>query len=238
VSDPQLGNRVPVPYPPKPPGSLPILVIPRHDISHGTGGTKAGEDEPVYIRQSLAIMSYLDELCDSGEHGFPQSAYPMRGADTLERARVSELLLLADECTSMWNPVRTFGSGAGTMNKPAAVKEMFRWVHQALVTIETWLGECPELLSAARVTMADIVLCQFLEFIVDCYGIDMTKSASAGQETVDLYNRQVVFPNLRQFFEAFKVRPSARRDTEAGQVPRKEMLTKKVTWVEDVLQDG
>lgn len=178
VSDSQFGDTAAPGFPPRPTGSLPILAIPPSNSSNETPVT--------YIRQSLAIISYLDELCDSGKGGFPKSAYPMRGANALGRAHVMELLALADECTISWNPVRTFGSGAGTMSIPAASKEMIRWIHRTLATIELYFkgrdfsglkrdGDNRVLEGSKEgPNIAEIILYQFLEFTKDCYGIDMT----------------------------------------------------------------
>ncbi|KAI9869642.1 MAG: hypothetical protein M1823_009003, partial [Watsoniomyces obsoletus] len=71
VSDPQDGNAVvdSKNYPPRPAGSLPILAIPS---SSGLEGDVA------YIRQSSAILNFLDELCDEGKWGFPKSPHRMR----------------------------------------------------------------------------------------------------------------------------------------------------------------
>jgi hypothetical protein len=52
------------------------------------------------------------------------------------------------------------------------------------------------------VTMADIVLYQFFEFTVDCYGIDVTELHLDSQgEVKDVYGRLVVyaFPKLKEF---------------------------------------
>jgi len=127
-SDGKPGQQVAPEFPPKPAGSLPILAIP----SEGSDGNISF----THIRQSLAIMNCLDEICDAGSHGFPKSKYSMRGANALERARNMEVLALADECTTAWNPVRMFGTGAGTMSIPAASKEMIRRVYRPLATIE------------------------------------------------------------------------------------------------------
>ena len=60
----------------------------------------------------------------TGTFGSPPSTHSFLGHDPLSRARVTEILALADECTTAWNPVRTFGTGAGTMSIPEASKEM------------------------------------------------------------------------------------------------------------------
>ncbi|KAF9768129.1 hypothetical protein IL306_014603 [Fusarium sp. DS 682] len=226
VSDPQLGDAAPKAFPPRPSGSLPILAIPNHD---------SGSESYTYIRQSLAIMNYLDELCDSGEHGFPKSAYSMRGEDALGRARVTELMCLADELTIAWNPVRTFGTGAGTLSLPEASKEMLRWLQRTLTTIEDWFQDkdFSELRQggARGPNMAEIVLYQFLEFAKDCYGKDMTKGF--GQKGLDVYGRKETsdeFPKLAEFYEAFKTRMSAIRDEAAGEVAGEKALKAMQTW--------
>lgn len=227
VSDPQLGNTVDPKYPPKPSGSLPILAIPQDDSGNNF----------TYIRQSLAIMNYLDELCDGGLEGFPLSSHSMRGANILERARVIEVLALADECNTLWNPVRSFGTGVGPMPIPAASKEMLRWVRRSLMAIESMWKDRTDISSLrrgedGRVNMADIVLYQFLEFTADCYGVDMTRGS--GEIVKDVYGREVreEFPKLSEFYLAFKTRDSAVRDTLAGEVASPQVLEKMNTWFE------
>lgn len=227
VSDPQLGNTVDPKYPPKPPGSLPILALPQND----------SENSFTYIRQSLAIINYLDELCDGGLEGFPLSSHSMRGANILERARVTEVLALADECLTLWNPVRSFGTGVGPMPIPAASKEMLRWVRRSLMAIESWWKGRTDISSLrgggdSRVNIADIVLYQFLEFTADCYGMDMTHGS--GEIVKDVYGREVreEFPKLSEFYVAFKTRDSAVRDALVGEVASPQVLEKMKTWLE------
>jgi glutathione S-transferase len=227
VSDPQLGSGVDPKYPPKPPGSLPILAIPQDDSGHNFS----------YVRQSLAIMNYIDELCDGGLEGFPLSIHSMRGANIVERAHVTEVLALADECNTLWNPVRSFGTAVGPMVIPAASKEMLRWVRRSLMAIETCWKDRTDISSLrrggdGRVNMADIVLYQFLEFTDDCYGVDMTRGS--GERVTDVYGREVLeaFPRLSEFYEAFKTRDSAVRDVLAGEVASPQVLEKMKTWFE------
>ncbi|KAF4957859.1 hypothetical protein FSARC_11155 [Fusarium sarcochroum] len=227
VSDPQLGDTAPKAFPPRPAGSLPILAIPGSDPSDFKSYT--------YIKQSIAIMNYLDELCDAGELGFPKSLYSMRGKDALSRARVTELLCLADELTTSWNPVRSFGTGAGTMSIPEASKEMMRWLHRTLATIEGWFQDRD--FSGLRQggdqgpNIAEIVLYQFLEFTKDCYGKDMTMGS--GEKALDVYGRteaSAEFPKLAEFYDAFKTRTSAIRDVSAGDVAGEKALKAMQTW--------
>ncbi|KAL7948678.1 hypothetical protein V8C42DRAFT_311987 [Trichoderma barbatum] len=230
VTDPQLVNQVDSRFPAKPPGSLPILAIPQDD--NGANFT--------YVRQSLAIMSYLDELCDNGTEGFPRSRYSMRGSDALQRAHINGVVALADECTSQWNAVRTFGTGAGTFALPEASKEMLRWVRRTLMTIEVAYKDrdmAPLIQSeregsaaSSNVNLADIVLYQFLEFTVDCYGVDMTHGS--GETAKDVYGRDVLeeYPKLVAFYDAFKTRKSVMRRAEQGEVPPLAALEKMKNW--------
>lgn len=228
VSDPQLGNSAPQEYPPRPVGSLPILAIASTNNSAAV--------EYTYIRQSLAIMNFLEEICSSGELGFPKPKYSMHGNDALSRARNNEVLALADECTADWNPVRTFGSGAGTISIPEASKEMLRWVHRPLLTIEGWWKDRDfsnlRTGSDSGPSMAEILLYQFLEFTKDCYGRDITRGS--GQTVKDVYGREVVekYDKLNEFYEAFRERDSAKRDEAAGEVPSEAVLKKMSTWAE------
>lgn len=230
VTDPQLGSIAPAEFSPKPPGSLPILAIP---ISENQA--KSPEDF-VYIRQSLAIMNYLDDLCDAGLDGFPKSAYPMRGAGILGRARDRELLSITEECMPGWNPVRLFGSGLGTMAIPVAAMESLRWIHRQLATIEGWWKDQDfsglQKDGDRQVTMAEIVLYGFLEFTVEVYGRDLTQGS--GKSGKDVYGGETIqsYPKLREFYKAFKTRDSARLDAAAGEVASDSIKAGGSTWHE------
>ncbi|CZR68725.1 uncharacterized protein PAC_18624 [Phialocephala subalpina] len=137
-------------------------------------------------------MNYLDELCDSGSAGFPKSKNSMRGDDILSRARNTEILGMAEELLVAWNPVRMFGTGAGSIHLPAASKEMLRWVHRGLWTVGTYLKDTDfsHLEEEGRgPSTAETVLYQFLEFVGDCYGVDLT--LGSGGMVKDVYGRMV-----------------------------------------------
>lgn len=99
VSDPQDGNKVfdPASFHPRPVGSLPILAIPSETIDD-----QGKPKDWVYIRQSMAMINYLEELCNTGQYGFSSPHGPLMGKDGLARARVGEVLSLAEECTIAW----------------------------------------------------------------------------------------------------------------------------------------
>lgn len=92
VSDPQDGNEVvDASLPERPAGSLPILAIPSE-----------GNKEWLHIRQSMSIMNYLEELCNNDEYGFSCPHGSLVGKDPLARARIGEILTLAEEGTVAW----------------------------------------------------------------------------------------------------------------------------------------
>lgn len=229
-------NEVVGDFPPRPIGSLPILAIP------STAGD-ADEHGRVYIRQSLAIMYFLEELCNDFQYGFAKgrcgSLLGKPGTGPLERARIAEVMSLADELTAAWNPVRMFGTNAGTMSFPAGAKEMLRWERRAFMTLERYLqGRDMSLLRAevlGHATMADIVLFQFFEFVEDCYGVDMT--IGSGEIVKDVYGKDVKeeFPTLVEFYQNFKTRESAKRIAEKGEVPPGNFKKNMSTWAEGVL---
>lgn len=229
VSDPQDGNKVTDPsLPPRPPGSLPILAIQHADA----------EDKWTYIRQSMAIISFLEDLCEAGDYGFSSPTGRLMPTKPLERARETEILSLAEELTVGWNPVRIFGTNAGTMSFPQGAKEMLRWERRALLAIETFLSErttASAKLLTGPATIAEIVLYQFLEFTKDCYSVDMT--IGSGEMVMDVYGREVKedFHQLREFFLVFRKRESARRALDAGEVPGAAPAKAMGTWADDVL---
>ena len=190
VSEPYNGDKVVEladKYPARPKGSLPILAI------HSSADFKG---DVTYIRQSSAILNFLDELCDMGQLGFPQSPYSKRRSVdyALQRARITEIRTLAEECLVSWNPVRIFGTAAGVspqLRNAEASKEMARWTKRTLTTIERWWNEEGRDVDSLReggdgqVTIADIVLYQFIEFIRDCYGVDLL--VGTGEKYEDVY---------------------------------------------------
>ena len=125
------------------------------------------------------------------------------------------------------------------MSVPAAAKEMIRWVCRPLATIEDWF-EDRDFSSlhqgqGGQVSIAEIVLYQFLEFTKDCYGVDMTQGS--GQKAKDVYGREVIerYAKIREFYDAFKTRDSAKRDPEAGEVAAEATLKKMQTWADGIL---
>ncbi|KAK5163913.1 uncharacterized protein LTR77_010308 [Saxophila tyrrhenica] len=137
VSDPQDGDEVvDRSFPSRPRGSLPILAV-RSDANDEDGKPS----QWFHVRQSMAIINSLEELCEQKLYGFDSPMGSLFGRDLMEQVRVNEVLILAEELTVIWNPVRTFGTKAGTMSYPQGAREMLRWVRRPLLAIEKWWQE-------------------------------------------------------------------------------------------------
>lgn len=243
VSDPQDGDTAAHGYPPRPLGSLPILAIPKSAVEVES---KPKEDDAngnyIFLGQSLAIIDYLEELCDSGKHGFPKSTYSMRGGPgVLDCARHNELLALGNEVLPTWNPVRLFGSSLGSVKIPEAARESVRWTYRHLAGVERILATSPRAKDFDSLrdeenghpTIAEIILYQFLEFTDEVYGVDVTKGNTV-DKAKDVYGREVTvgYPALKAFYQAFKTRSSAQLSSEDGTRPVQKIQEAGRTWWE------
>ncbi|TLS22121.1 uncharacterized protein PpBr36_09251 [Pyricularia pennisetigena] len=87
----------------------------------------------------------------------------------------------------------------------------------------------------AAVNVADVVLYQFLEFVDDCYGVDIT--VGSGEVVTNVYGLQVKdsFPMLVEFYTEFKKRDSAKRTEGAGEKPPAWALAVMTKWADGVL---
>jgi glutathione S-transferase len=228
VTDPHRGAQVPPNFPPKPPGSLPQLLVPCEADSG---------DSSIVFRQSASIINYIEELCTTGAYGFPKADHCMAGATPLERAHVTDVLAQADECMGNWNAVRLFGTGAGPMSIPAASKESLRWVRRALLAVETWWKErdvsALKQGGVGKVLISDIVMYEFLEFVSMDYGKDLT--VGSGQIVKDPYGRDVQesFDKLKEFFQTFGGRDSVKR-VESYEWPSEGPKNAMQTWAEGI----
>ena len=238
VSDPSEGDAVieSEKYPPRPKGSLPILAI---------FSTPSSEGNVAYIRQSSAILNFLEELCDEGKWGFPKSPYTMRGPgdNLLERARITEIRTLAEESLVSWNAVRIFGTGAGVPHllNAEASKEMAQWTKRTLTTIERlWVEEDRNVgaLKAGggeKVTMGDVVLYQFIDFVRTCYGVNLLMGS--GEKYTDVYGREQeeMFEKLNVFMKAMDTRESVMRGDR--EMPGLLALGKMTDWVNGIWKE-
>ncbi|KAL9105617.1 MAG: hypothetical protein Q9227_009229 [Pyrenula ochraceoflavens] len=234
VSDPQKGDSAPSGYPPRPTGSLPILAIP------STTGPSY-----TYLDQSVAIMSYLEGLCETqAVQGLTKPARLMSGGDdVLSRAKNLGYMHLADQALACWNPVRLFGSGAGLATPiPAAAKEALVWEKRELKALDKYLqqdADFPRRLKSAAAgigpVFGDIMLYSFLELADEMYGIDLTEGS--GRTSNDAYGRVgsvETYPALNEFYDLFKARPSVvRRSAESEEIPP-EIRKRGRMWAKEV----
>ena len=179
--------------PGKPPGTMPILVLPDGQA----------------ITQSLAIIEYFEDIIENPQEAWqkelvasmpPEKTRSMRGKqnDHLERARVREMLAIADEVTSL----STFGLHKGSklfeaMEPTSAEASRLAFAHceRNLGLLEQYYGGFEERME--KESGPNIVDCMFfsiLQFMKVLYGKDLI----AGR------------PNLVKFYETFKERDSAR----------------------------
>jgi glutathione S-transferase len=186
-------------YRPPPLGSLPILAIPKPSASDADG-----KDNYLYIRQTAAIINYLEDLCDTGTDGFPILP-SMRGATPMERARNDEIYGLAEECLSLWNPLRLTGSkmkeraeGNESTSNPKVSKDIYGLLTKRLRYVEKFLGERERLGfgldGGNKPSIVDVTLFGFLEFVDGFYGRDVTEG----------------FEKLRAFYHKFGKRQSVK----------------------------
>ncbi|KAL1605079.1 hypothetical protein SLS60_004622 [Paraconiothyrium brasiliense] len=233
VTDPAKGDHV-VPsqsfrFPPRPKGSLPILAIPPSDESQ----------DWTYIRQSMPIIYYLEEACaPGGQLAHLNARALIKGGDALERARIAEMLTLAEELLISWKPVRSFGTAVGTLKYPAGAKEMLRWVKRTVAAVDKLLvdrdlGYLKD--DTKTVSIAEIVLFHFFDFVEYCYGVDLTKGSGAVVKAVYGTETQEEYTRLEEFYRNFKVRESAKRDVEKGELAASDVLKVMQSWHPGVL---
>jgi glutathione S-transferase len=254
VSDPQEGEEVPPGFPPRPKGSLPLLAIPKSLVSNSTEAQNRDVDiESNYyiLGESLSVIQYLEDLCNTGKHGFPISTYSMAGGPhPLDRAYEYGLLNLANEVLTSFNPVRLFGSALGTLKIPEAARESLRWMHRHLAAIELHLAKSSRAKdfdalrdnNNGKPTIGEIVLYQYLESLHGIYSIDVTKGNTVDKST-GVYGREALldYPSLKAFYEAFKTRASVQVSHEDGSQPTDKMKENGRIWwpgsgVEDNLE--
>lgn len=123
------------------------------------------------------------------------------------------------------------------MSLPVVEEEMLKWVHRGLWTVETYLNDTDfsYLKEGGRgPSIAGIVLYQFLEFVDDYHGVDLT--LGSGEMMKDVYGRMVEqkYERLRDFYQTFKKRDSARREESLGDVPSEGTKKAMSTWAEGV----
>jgi glutathione S-transferase len=153
--------------PGKPPGSVPILAL--------------NDTKTTYIRQSIAILEYFEDLCDAA--GDESSS--RRGSTPIDRARTREIMSLADEATTHFSVACHKASAMFSLlegQSPAAARFAIESCMQCLRQIESYYAADPrfvdfggqEELILGDVSIADCVLFVLLQFAREMYAKDLT----------------------------------------------------------------
>ncbi|KAK3046218.1 hypothetical protein LTR09_012283 [Extremus antarcticus] len=138
------------------------------------------------VKQSIAILEYFEELyaADTEAGKYPS---PLIGRTTQERAKVRQLLLIAEEVIDAFGYTYRFGSigeamsGRSTPN-PLAARQAVSVIHEKLDILESYVDPVKENGSAMLVHLehpkdylflADCVLFASLQYLKDQYEIEM-----------------------------------------------------------------
>jgi glutathione S-transferase len=203
--------------------SIPILAIPTSAASPGK------EAKYTYIKQSLVILIYLEDLSETPGSDFYTPGKPsMRGRTALEKARVAELLFMIDECATLFRYWYYSGCHLNPEPNIETAKFMEKNLFDSLEKLNSYFldrdleflckplghagtegeGEEPDFMD--YVTIADCVLFAFFQYANGMFGRDL--SAGKGLE------------KLREFWERFGRRESARLETEYDREMQKEAM--------------
>ncbi|KAL8377117.1 hypothetical protein RB595_007997 [Gaeumannomyces hyphopodioides] len=180
----------------KPPGSVPVLRLP----------------DGSFIKQSVAILEYLEDVCDAPDPSQPwqaelaaaATAGSMRGGETAAcRARAREILALADEANSYFGLAAHKGArvfvGVEETDLKASRLAM-EYCRKAMGLLEPYYAdELPLLERGTRgVAIADCVVFSLVSFAEGLYDVDLC-SGPAGE-----------LPSLARFAQWFGKRESAK----------------------------
>ncbi|KAG5769103.1 hypothetical protein H9Q69_014128 [Fusarium xylarioides] len=152
--------------PGKPQGTAPILRLP---------------DEK-FIKQSIAILEYLEDNCDDPQQPWQvelaqNASGSMRGRTAEEKARVREVLGLADEVTSQFGFACHKGTALFGMleeTHPITAKLALEYCRKNLKLLEKYYeGDTRFGGRDGQVTIADCVLYSTLHFAKDLYALDL-----------------------------------------------------------------
>lgn len=178
--------------PGKPPGSVPILKLP----------------DGTFIKQSVAILEYLEDICDKPDPEQPwqldlansvTNKLSMRGATSEDKARMREILSLADEATSQFG----FACHKGTalfvpLERTSALTAnlVLEYCKKNLKLLEDQFADDFRLERGGRVTIAHCVLYSLLQFAAELYDMDLLSAPE--------------LPVLRRFYETYQERDATR----------------------------
>ncbi|KAM0264383.1 hypothetical protein ACHAPA_008309 [Fusarium lateritium] len=176
--------------PGKPAGSVPVLRLP----------------DGTFIKQSIAILEYFEDICQNPTETWQVELAKtakndsMLGQTAQEKARVREILSLADEVTSQFGFACHKGTELFKMieeTHPTTAKLILEYCQKNLKLIERYYENDPRFSSSdGQATIADCVLYSVLHFAKDMYAMDLLADPELA--------------SLRAFYEWFGGRESVR----------------------------
>ncbi|KAF4447047.1 hypothetical protein F53441_9346 [Fusarium austroafricanum] len=173
--------------PGKPKGTAPILRLP----------------DGTFIKQSIAILEYFEDICDHPEQPWQvelaKSANgSMVGRSSEEKARVREILSLADEVTSQFGLACHKGTALFKMletTHPLTAKLILEYCRKNIKLLERYYENDSRFNNYdSQATIADCVLYSVLHFAKDLYSLDLLADPE--------------LPSLQAFYEWFGKRES------------------------------
>ena len=181
--------------PGKPPGSLPILVFP----------------DGKSITQSLAVIQYFEDITDNPQETWQTELKEMaaissgnsrsmrgRSGDNMDKARVREMLALADEVTSLACFACHKGSKLFETLEPTngeGARLALEYCGRNLGLLDRYYGDFEErMANDSGPNIVDCVLFSILQYMKELFGKDLTHGRS----------------NLARFYDIFKERESAK----------------------------
>ncbi|KAG5665480.1 hypothetical protein KAF25_009605 [Fusarium avenaceum] len=152
--------------PGKPAGSVPVLRLP----------------DGTFIKQSIAILEYFEDICQNPAEPWQVELSKaakngsMLGQTAQEKARVREILSLADEVTSQFGFACHKGTALFNMleeTHPVTAKLVLEYCQKNLKLIERYYVDDLRFNSNGQATIADCVLYSVLHFAKDLYALDL-----------------------------------------------------------------
>jgi glutathione S-transferase len=159
--------------------------------------TTRHSQEDVWIRQSVAVLQYLEETHPRPSAGAEDD---MRGATPLARARVSEIVSLVEDASqalgfmvmhsaALYTPLV---AGAGGQSRSAFQTAKQR-IDKSLATIESYAREGVDagnwIASTEGLTIADLCLGSLVEYARDMYGWDLREGHEVVRRWVERWER-------------------------------------------------
>ncbi|KAF9777321.1 hypothetical protein IL306_004452 [Fusarium sp. DS 682] len=152
--------------PGKPPGTAPILRLP----------------DGTFIKQSIAILEYFEDICDHPKLPWQVelakgASGSMLGQTAEEKARVRDILCLADEVTTQFGFACHKGTALFNMleeTNPLTAKLSLEYCRKNLKLLEKYYeGDSRFDSSDGKANIADCVLYSTLHFAKDLYSLDL-----------------------------------------------------------------